>query len=109
MPERSCKSATDLVFAEMGGYELLLDVSVPTDIDGSPLVMWIHGGGWRGGSHKANRISWIVEYGYATASIGASHCFGYSRQDIFGAIEPRPSDRFAEEENADLVVYNQDM
>ena len=47
-------------------------------------------------------------YNYATASIGASHCFGYSGQDVFGAIEPRPSDRFAEEENADLVVYNQD-
>ncbi|MFC1932100.1 aldehyde ferredoxin oxidoreductase family protein [Chloroflexota bacterium] len=47
-------------------------------------------------------------FNYATASIGASHCYGYSRQDVFGAIEPRPSDRFAEEENADLVVYNQD-
>jgi len=47
-------------------------------------------------------------YNYATASIGASHCYGYSGQDVFGAIEPRPSDRFAEEENADLVVYNQD-
>ncbi len=47
-------------------------------------------------------------FNYATASIGASHCFGYSGQDVFGAIEPRPSDRFAEEENADLVVYNQD-
>ena len=47
-------------------------------------------------------------YNYVTASIGASHCYGYSGQDVFGAIEPRPSDRFAEEENADLVIYNQD-
>jgi aldehyde:ferredoxin oxidoreductase len=46
-------------------------------------------------------------YNYVTSNIGASHCFGYSRQDIFGAIEPRPSDRFAEAENADLVIYNQ--
>ncbi|MBI4283625.1 MAG: aldehyde ferredoxin oxidoreductase family protein [Chloroflexi bacterium] len=46
-------------------------------------------------------------FNYATSNIGASHCFGYAAQDIFGAIEPRPSDRFAEEENADLVVYNQ--
>ncbi|MFC2004939.1 aldehyde ferredoxin oxidoreductase family protein, partial [Chloroflexota bacterium] len=47
-------------------------------------------------------------FNFATASIGGSHCVGYSGQDVFGAIEPRPSDRFAEEENADLVVYNQD-
>ncbi|MFH1031308.1 MAG: aldehyde ferredoxin oxidoreductase family protein [Chloroflexota bacterium] len=48
-------------------------------------------------------------YNYATASIGASHCFGYARQDVFGAIIPRPSDRFAEVENADLVIFNQDV
>lgn len=47
-------------------------------------------------------------FNYATASIGASHCYGYGAQDVFGAPVPRPSDRFAEEENADLVVYNQD-
>lgn len=46
-------------------------------------------------------------FNYATSNIGASHCFGYAGQDIFGAIEPRPSDRFAEEENADLVIFNQ--
>jgi len=46
-------------------------------------------------------------YNYATASIGASHCYGYARQDVFGAIQPRMTDRFAEEENADIVVYNQ--
>jgi acetyl esterase/lipase len=69
VPRRFCKSTTDLVFAEIGGHELLLDISVPNDIDGPPLVMWIHGGGWREGSHKANRIPWIAEYGYATASI----------------------------------------
>ena len=47
-------------------------------------------------------------YNYATASIGASHCFGYAAQDIFGAIEPRPTNRFEEVENADVVIYNQD-
>ena len=47
-------------------------------------------------------------YNYATSSIGASHCYGYARQDVFGAIEPRMTDRFAEVENADIVIYNQD-
>jgi len=35
-------------------------------------------------------------FNYATSNIGASHCYGYSGQDVFGAIVPRPSDRFAE-------------
>ncbi len=46
-------------------------------------------------------------YNYATASIGASHCYGYAAQDIFGAPVPHPTDRFSEE-NADVVIYNQD-
>jgi aldehyde:ferredoxin oxidoreductase len=46
-------------------------------------------------------------YNYVTSNIGASHCFGYAAQDIFGAPFPHPSDRFAEVENADLVVHNQ--
>lgn len=46
-------------------------------------------------------------YNYATASIGANHCYGYSRQEIFGRTEPRAVNRFAEEENADIVIWNQ--
>jgi len=46
-------------------------------------------------------------YNYATASIGASHCYGYAAQDVFGAPVPRPTDRFSEE-NADIVIFNQD-
>ena len=45
-------------------------------------------------------------YNYATASIGASHCYGYSGQDIFGAPIPRPTDRFAED-YPDVVIFNQ--
>jgi len=48
-------------------------------------------------------------FNYATASIGASHCYGYARQEIFGATIPREVDRFAEEENVDIVVYNQNF
>ncbi len=46
-------------------------------------------------------------YNYATASVGASHCYGYAAQDIFGAPFPHPTDRF-DEGNADIVIYNQD-
>jgi aldehyde:ferredoxin oxidoreductase len=47
-------------------------------------------------------------YNYATASIGASHCYGYAAQDIWGATVPRPTNRFEEVENADVVIFNQD-
>ena len=47
-------------------------------------------------------------YNYATASIGASHCYGYAAQDIWGAPVPRPTNRFEEVVNADVVIFNQD-
>jgi aldehyde:ferredoxin oxidoreductase len=45
-------------------------------------------------------------YNYATSNIGASHCYGYSAQDVFGSPVPRPTDRFSEE-YADVVIFNQ--
>ncbi len=46
-------------------------------------------------------------YNYVTANIGASHCYGYAAQDVFGAPFPRPTDRFAED-YPDIVIFNQD-
>jgi aldehyde:ferredoxin oxidoreductase len=48
-------------------------------------------------------------FNYATSNIGASHGYGYSLQEIFGLPVPRAVDRFAEEENADIVVFNQNF
>jgi aldehyde:ferredoxin oxidoreductase len=47
-------------------------------------------------------------FNYATSNIGGSHCYGYAGQEIFGATDPRPINRFAEAENADIVIHNQD-
>jgi aldehyde:ferredoxin oxidoreductase len=47
-------------------------------------------------------------FNYATSNIGGSHCYGYAGQEIFGATEPRPVNRFTEAENADIVIHNQD-
>jgi aldehyde:ferredoxin oxidoreductase len=46
-------------------------------------------------------------FNYATSNIGGSHCYGYAHQEVFGATLPRPVNRFAEVENADVVAYNQ--
>ncbi|MFC1419294.1 alpha/beta hydrolase fold domain-containing protein [Streptacidiphilus cavernicola] len=50
----------DLCFAEIEGYRpLLLDLSVPADAPGPvPLLVWIHGGGWRFGSPRVGE-SWL--------------------------------------------------
>ena len=46
-------------------------------------------------------------FNYATSNIGGSHCYGYAHQEVFGAAIPRPVNRFAETENADVVIANQ--
>ncbi|MGD9044818.1 MAG: aldehyde ferredoxin oxidoreductase family protein [Desulfobacterales bacterium] len=46
-------------------------------------------------------------FNYVTSNIGASHCYGYAGQEIFGRPVPRAVDRFAEAENADIVIFNQ--
>lgn len=48
-------------------------------------------------------------FNYATSNIGASHCYGYAGQEIFGVPIPRAIDRFVEAENADIVVFNQNV
>ena len=47
-------------------------------------------------------------FNYATANIGASHCYGYAPQEVFGVPFPRPINRFDEAINADIVIGNQD-
>ncbi len=46
-------------------------------------------------------------FNYATSNIGASHCYGYAAQEIFGVPVPRPVNRFDETKNTDLVILNQ--
>ena len=57
----------DAVFAEVGDQKLKLDLYVP--IGRPPLVVWIHGGGWRAGSHKNPKLAKLTEHGFAVASI----------------------------------------
>lgn len=65
------KSYQDLTYATIDGVELQLDISLPEGIDNPPLVVYIHGGGWRSGSRK--KPIWfrepLIEAGYAVASI----------------------------------------
>jgi acetyl esterase/lipase len=42
---------------------------LPKDAKKPPLVVFIHGGGWKAGSYKNCSTSWLTESGFAVASI----------------------------------------
>ncbi|MCA9270485.1 MAG: serine hydrolase [Planctomycetales bacterium] len=58
----------DIEFASVDGHSLKLDLYLPEE-NGAPLVVWIHGGGWRSGSKERCFVSWLTEHGYAVASV----------------------------------------
>ena len=64
----------DLVFATIGGKPLKLDLFLPTDVSKPvPLVIHIHGGGWRHGAKSVlsyhSYLPRLVELGFAVASV----------------------------------------
>jgi len=62
----------NLTYAVVDSGPLLLDLYLPKNVNGSaPLIIWIHGGGWKNGS-KENCLPvrlGFTERGYAVASI----------------------------------------
>lgn len=46
-----------------------------------PLMIWIHGGGWRMGRKKDMEVAWLGSFGYAIASID----YRFSRDSVFPA------------------------
>ena len=68
-PSRFTKSA-DIPYGVVDGHELKLDLYMPRDVASPPLLIWVHGGAWRGGS-KERVLTAIafVEDGYAMASL----------------------------------------
>lgn len=62
----------DLAYVENGHERQRLDLYVPEKVDGPlPLIIWIHGGAWSGGSKAgAGQALTFVGKGYAVASIG---------------------------------------
>lgn len=59
----------DVEFANVEGHSLKLDLYLPAEGKTGPLVVWIHGGGWRGGSKSKCGISWLTDHEFAVASI----------------------------------------
>lgn len=60
----------DLEYGRAGEVPLRLDLYVPENPDGAlPLVLWIHGGGWRSGSKVHCPALFLTRRGYAVASV----------------------------------------
>jgi len=60
----------DMVYAVVDGRELKLDLYLPSAATSPPLLVFAHGGAWRGGSKEQNVRAWpFVDDGYALASL----------------------------------------
>jgi acetyl esterase/lipase len=62
----------EIEFAKPDGHSLLLDLYLPEDRSAPvPVVVFVHGGGWKNGSRKSGgkNAAWLTEHGIAVASI----------------------------------------
>lgn len=61
----------DLEYADVDNKSQLLDLYLPKDVKNPPLLVWVHGGGWRSGDKGRGGIlvSLGLRHGYACASI----------------------------------------
>ena len=62
---------TNLEYDRPGGRVVLLDLYRPTSLPDKalPVVVWIHGGGWKNGSKENSPLAWLAAEGFAVASI----------------------------------------
>ncbi len=60
----------DLEYAHVDTTRLLLDLYLPDNISGPyPVIVWVHGGGWRSGSKENVQGIFLTLSGYALVSI----------------------------------------
>ncbi len=84
----------DIEYATVGNTSLTLDLYLPAgkQEEPAPVVVWVHGGGWRGGNKRSGRgaAQLLVPEGYIVASVRyrLSHEAKFPAQihDVKGAI-----------------------
>ena len=84
------------MFAKTPEQELKLDLFLPKAAEREkdaaagkpPLVVFMHGGGWRNNSYKNCHVTWLTEYGFAVASVG------YRLSDASSTIHRTSSSNF---------------
>lgn len=70
-PPAGVKRLSNLEYSRPPSGALLLDLYLPEKSPNRPLpvVVWIHGGGWKNGSKENCQLAWLAAEGYAVASI----------------------------------------
>lgn len=71
----------DVPYVEKGHERQKLDLRLPANPKGAPVVLWIHGGGWLAGSKENPPIAALTAKGYVVASMN----YRYSTQAPFPA------------------------
>ncbi len=64
----SAESLNDVEYAKVNGQSLKLDLHLSTN-KGQPLLVFVHGGAWRGGSKETPPILALQKQGFAIASV----------------------------------------
>ncbi|MEM7144634.1 MAG: alpha/beta hydrolase [Verrucomicrobiota bacterium] len=61
----------DITYATPNDTPLLLDLYLPEQkpVDPIPVVVWVHGGGWKNGSKDKTQAAFLAQHGFAVASI----------------------------------------
>lgn len=79
----------DVVYGEVGGEQLKLNLSIPKNAQGAlPCIMVIHGGGWAAGDRtNHDNLTWaFAQHGYVSATIGyrfaPKHLFPAQVEDV---------------------------
>src|SRR5205085_5979682 len=86
---RSAEIVRDIEYARVDGHSLALDLYKTSQQHG-PLIVYVHGGAWRGGSKKEMPLEDLVDAGCPAASIdyrlSTVARFPAQAHDIKGAI-----------------------
>ena len=69
-PPEGVNVLRDITFATVAEQKLQLDLYRPKEVLGPlPVVVWVHGGGWKNGSKDRCPAAWLAADGFAVASI----------------------------------------
>ena len=70
-PPLGVKRLANLEYSRPAYGAMLLDLYLPATPAAKPLpvVLWIHGGGWKNGSKEICPLTWLVPEGYAVVSL----------------------------------------
>lgn len=69
VPPKGARAFRDVEYVANGHARQKLDIYVPASGTNFPLIVWVHGGAWREGSKDNTRATWLLDEGYAVASI----------------------------------------